>query len=336
MRSRWKFPLIEGAIVDEKSGRWSQSAFFNELLPSDDQLPEVWHQAEPNDWVSDVEAWRRWCDYLQTGGAAENVLGLARMAASRRIEELKRGVNPLRQTIRQSLSRFVVPMLSPVDVRPHLANPNQWKPLRSACELANAWFKADEIPESVRTVLNTCREYRGATLLLGIFEHADDIENTGRPTQTDLMLILAMNGGLAAVAVEGKVDEEFGPKVEKWRSEALPEKDEKDKRLRIICEELGLKPDDVGQISYQLLHRSYAAIANARRYGAKHAMTLIHSFSRENPTFKGTDRFEDLQEFAEVLRAPLSARNAASGAIRLGGVSFRTAWVADKPVSTAL
>ncbi len=328
MQSRWRFPLVEGTVVDENTGRWSQSAFATELL-SEEQA-ECWHQAEPQGWVSDLDAWRRWNDYLETDRAAETILQLARLASFRRMRELEKTTLPSPEGVRRSKSPFLVPMLSPDEVRAHLGKPTQWKPLRSACELATAWFTAGDIPLSVRTILDSCEDYRGAALLHGIFEHGDDIEKTGRSTQTDLMLTLKLRDGFAAVAIEGKVDEAFGPKVEEWRKSGSPGKK---RRLQVICDVLGLSPDAVDDLFYQLLHRSYAAVAQARRYGTKRAMMLVHSFSEANPTFAGADRFEDLQVFAHSLRVPLPARNSVSEPVALGDVEFRIAWVTDKPVS---
>lgn len=63
---RWRFPRIEGIIVNKETGEWSDGAFLNGLLGEDDQSPVVWYQAAPEDDVTDIAAWERWKTYLET------------------------------------------------------------------------------------------------------------------------------------------------------------------------------------------------------------------------------------------------------------------------------
>ena len=85
--SKWKFPEIEGVIVNYETGQWSESAFHNGMLNDDDQVPEVWHQAEPMDWVKDVEAWERWLEYLHTPASKDMIHKLALRNAEHRIRK---------------------------------------------------------------------------------------------------------------------------------------------------------------------------------------------------------------------------------------------------------
>ena len=63
---RWKFPIAKGFIADEENGLWSDGAFFNDLLIEEDQVPEVWHPAEPTDPVADAPANARWRAFVAT------------------------------------------------------------------------------------------------------------------------------------------------------------------------------------------------------------------------------------------------------------------------------
>jgi len=70
--------------------------------------------------------------------------------------------------------------------------------------------------------------------------------------------------GLVAVAVEGKVDEAFGPTVAERKADSSRGVEE---RINAISECLGLS-DVHGGIRYQLLHRTASAVLAARQFCA--------------------------------------------------------------------
>jgi hypothetical protein len=98
--------------------------------------------------------------------------------------------------------------------------------------------------------------------------------------------------GLLACAVEGKVDEPFGPTIREWTVNASPGKRE---RLTFLCEQLGLVEPPASDIRYQLLHRTVSAIIEAERFGASAAAMVVHSFS---PAKRWFDEFA---AFAQLL-----------------------------------
>ena len=115
-------------------------------------------------------------------------------------------------------------------------------------------------------------------------------------SHTDV-LILARNGtGLAVIAVEGKVDEEFGPTLVSKRAEATAGQDE---RLEYLHSALGLKSPLDGTIRYQLLHRAASAAIVAREFHASVAVMLVHSFSSSSRWF------DDYKSFGEALGVSL-------------------------------
>jgi hypothetical protein len=88
---RWRFPKIEGIVVRNETGEWSDTAFHNQLLDDDDQLPVVWHQAAPEDDITDIAAWERWTNYLETRRDAGETLRLRALSeAKASIWKLKR------------------------------------------------------------------------------------------------------------------------------------------------------------------------------------------------------------------------------------------------------
>jgi hypothetical protein len=88
----------------------------------------------------------------------------------------------------------------------------------SAKALARCWEAADGSPPSVQALFDSARleELHGLEMLLGIPEHRVPLPGGRRASQTDLFVLARANEGLAAIAVEGKVAEPFGPLVREW------------------------------------------------------------------------------------------------------------------------
>ena len=84
--SKWKFPDAEGIYIDEANGKWREGIFFDD---EDDEPPE-WHQAEPMEWVDDVESWERWLEYLNTPRGKNCVHRMLVVKANAMLLELKR------------------------------------------------------------------------------------------------------------------------------------------------------------------------------------------------------------------------------------------------------
>ena len=212
----------------------------------------------------------------------------------------------------------------PADVIPYLAKQERhWKKGYSAYELAHSWIRAEGIPSPVRSVLDTCPDYVGAALVEGLFERDVDLRTPGRRSQTDLLAFVKLHHGDAAIAVEGKVDEPFGDRVSAWNDYSPG----KERRLAALCESLGLRVADVGDIRYQLLHRTASAIYEAQRYRTTRAIMLVHSFSVADTSFG------DFQAFAESMGLPVPSVNQVSVDREREGVRLRLAWVRDRPTN---
>jgi hypothetical protein len=228
---------------------------------------------------------------------------------------------------RLNMDRFVggpvgLVVRAPDDVKPYLAKPDlHWRKGYSACELATSWLSAGDIPDPVRAVLDSSNTYRGCTLELGHFEKCVNLRSKGRDSQTDLMLRVQLDDGrLAAVAVEGKVSETFGPLVSDW-NDGSPGKQA---RLLRLCTDLGISPEAAGPLRYQLLHRTASALYEADGQGWPEALMLVHSFSTSRAGL------EDFQAFATALGVSCSP-NGMSASITTLGRGLRLGWVADLP-----
>lgn len=102
-----------------------------------------------------------------------------------------------------------------------MAKPDlHWKAGYSAMTLALSWEAAHpHVPDEVSAALGSTgdSELDGLELLLAIPEYQVDLPGGQRPSQTDVLALMRGKHGLVAVAVEGKVDEAFGPTVEEKR-----------------------------------------------------------------------------------------------------------------------
>ena len=224
------------------------------------------------------------------------------------------------------MSRIYLPSRGASDWQWLLASPGlQWKHAASAMALADAWESADGFPVPVAAALETDPELSGLELLLALPEHEVPLRGGSRASQTDLFVLARSGAGeLVTIAVEGKAREPFGDStVSEWRSAETQGRRE---RLAHLLEVLGL-PDGqrLDEVRYQLLHRAASAVIEARRFGARHAVMLVHSFPQ------GEDWFEDFAAFARLYGADAS-RGASVPAGELGGQRLHLAWVSDSPL----
>lgn len=184
-----------------------------------------------------------------------------------------------------------------------------------------AWSNpGNDFPVAIRKVLETCPEYCRAEFIDGFFEREVDLGTPGRNSQTDLMVIVGLGDTLGVIAVEGKVEESFADLIGNWNTSAS-----KQCRLDGLCATLGLDAGRVGNIRYQLLHRTASAVYEAKRYRSHQALMLVHSFSNSHRWF------EDFAAFSVAMGLPIVSPGVCSAPKLCEGVNLRLAWVADTP-----
>lgn len=182
---------------------------------------------------------------------------------------------------------FYIPSQGPQSWQSLLADPEKhWRTGYSARTLAHAWQAARGLPPEIELLFGEDCE-----LLLGIPEHKVDLPGGTRPSQTDLFILMRQQQATIACAIEGKVDEPFGPTLDEWLENPSAGKIQ---RLDFLCHELGLKQPLPGNLRYQLLHRSVSAILEARRFKTDHAAMIVHSFSSTSSWFEDYSMFIDL------------------------------------------
>ena len=206
-----------------------------------------------------------------------------------------------------------------------IASPGlHWKHGASAMALADAWEHADGFPTVVVESLATDPDLAGLTMLLGLPELEVALEGGSRASQTDLFVLARAAGGdLVTIAVEGKAREPFGDQpVSQWRAE---NGEGRKRRLAQLLCALGLADDDrLDPIRYQLLHRTASAVLEARRFGARQAVMLVHSFPQ------GQDWFDDFEAFAGLFGASVS-RGSTVPVRQLDDVRLHLGWASDAP-----
>ncbi len=163
-----------------------------------------------------------------------------------------------------------------------LAEPEkQWRPGYSAMAAAQSW-EAGFPPEVARLLGDD------AELQLAVVEHKVPMPGRGYPSQCDVFALVHAGGADMAVAVEAKVAESFGPTVEEWLGNAPSTN--KLERLTVLLGWLGLSAPPPG-LRYQLLHRTAAAIAEARRFRRPVAAMVVQSFSPERANWPDFEAF---------------------------------------------
>lgn len=222
-----------------------------------------------------------------------------------------------------------IPAARADDWRALLADPQRhWRVGCSAYELAHAWQGASSLPRPVAVALDGA-PFGDLEPLLALPEHKTTIPGAGGSSATDLLLLGRGSGGdLVAVAVEGKVDEPFGPDVGHWLDDDTLDTDNQTVRLVGLAEMLGIGGPVPQDIPYQLLHRTASALIAAQRFNAHHAILLVHSFS---PT---QDHHDEYVRFAKLLGVPGEMGHLEEVGT-LGGIRLYLCWVADKPRAQA-
>lgn len=226
------------------------------------------------------------------------------------------------------MRRLFVPTLGPSDWRRLLADSDkQWKQTKSAFECSIAWEAARKstrgLPPEVANLFDSHDRFQGSSLLLGLPEHQVVLDGGGHLSQADLWLLIDAPIGVTSVAVEAKAGEAFDQIVSDWLKDASAKSGKPD-RLKQACNVLRLSESDVLECRYQLLHRSTAAILEAKRFRLRNALFLVHAFG------DNTKSFEDYRYWASLLGVKAQANCITNVGIR-NEIDMWIAWLSAKP-----
>lgn len=218
------------------------------------------------------------------------------------------------------MPRFFAPADDPADWQRLLAKPDlHWRTGYSARSIAHSWTEARGFPAEIQAIFedSSVSCLHDLEFLIGIPEHEVPLPGGRRPSQNDVFVLAKGSDGLVSIAVEGKVSEPFDSPIDKRFAEPTSGQST---RLDFLLNLLQLSRDDVGAIGYQLLHRTASAVLEAQRFGARHAVMLVHSFSQEMM------HFDDYSAFVGLYGQEAEA-NRLFEAKQLGGITLYLGWV---------
>lgn len=221
------------------------------------------------------------------------------------------------------MSRIYMPTTGPEDWKGKLAGKdNHWKDGFSAKSLAECWEGANGFPKGIKEALDDSefKQFGEINVLFGFPEYKVTLPGGGHASQNDLYVIAKAGSELVSIMVEGKVNEPFGEKVRKWLGD-VPSNG-KQERLAFLLELLNLKEDNCMEVRYQLLHRTASALIEAEKINAKHAIMLVHSFSKEYKWF------EDYKAFVRLFGLN-TEKDRIFGPVNLNGIDLYLGWVSE-------
>jgi len=161
--------------------------------------------------------------------------------------------------------------------------------------VAASWEAAsDQFPVEITAALEGTEDpdLENVELLLAVPEWEVTLPGGITTSHTDVLALARNDRGLVVIAVEAKVNEEFGPTVGEKR---LGASDGQVERIAFLEQVLPLGNPAPDMLRYQLLHRTASAVLTARLFHAHVAVMLVQSFS-------ATGRWrEDFESFCRVL-----------------------------------
>jgi hypothetical protein len=166
-----------------------------------------------------------------------------------------------------------------------LAKPKlHWAPGKSAMSAAASWeaaAAASRLPPEISKVLDAANDpdLTGLELVIAVPEWEVPLPGGKTNSCTDVLAVASNVKGLVVIAVEAKVDEEFGPTIGEKRHAAS---EGQQQRLKFLHRTLGLTKELPDDVRYQLLHRTVSAVLTAKTFHASTAVMIVQSFSPES------------------------------------------------------
>jgi hypothetical protein len=200
-----------------------------------------------------------------------------------------------------------------------LAHPNEhWKTGYSAKTMAHCWEVANGFPKEIRSAIRNSN--LKLEMIFAIPEYQVYLDTRIAPSQNDLFVLSSDSNGLAVIMIEGKVSESFNKTIKKWNNSAG-----KLSRFDFLMKKLELNKSiaNVGNLKYQLFHRTVSAILIAEKYFAKKAIMIVHSFSQSNQWFN------DYLEFSKLINPSINPKVNEINKIKSleSGIELYVGWV---------
>lgn len=220
------------------------------------------------------------------------------------------------------MERIWIPATGPEDWRrqlPDAERDREWRPGRAAWELAHCWAEADGLPEGVRRTFAAAPALPDLDPLLVLPGRRVAIPG-GAPVPTDAWVLARSGPELVSIAVAGTAGETPGPTVGEWLGEDVH--GEREERLAALGELVALPGEPSPRTRALLLERLGAAVHEAGRFNALHAVLLVHAFGAPDGSF--TDLAHLVEQFG------LTAGPGELVTLGRPGIALHFAWVREE------
>jgi hypothetical protein len=216
---------------------------------------------------------------------------------------------------------ILVPAASPDDWKKRQPNPEEQRNAGHPAEaLAARWHGASAFPPEVSELFCGSETVRDARLLLAIPEHQVELARGARASHLNLWLLARTRRGLLSAVIEAVGDEGFETKIPD-RQREHPHHELWPALSRFLeIEQPGATP-----VRSRLLHCTATALLEARRFFARGAVVIAHSFSQ------GREGFRDFHDFVRVMGGTILAPGELVAVAPREGIELFFGW-AQAPV----
>ncbi len=219
--------------------------------------------------------------------------------------------------------KILVPTKNAECWRALLADPEKhWKNGYSAKSAAESWENSNGIPHEIRLALDKSESFEKSELLIAIPEFKVPLPGGARPSQNDILGVLANSRYLSVFTIEAKSRENFDELVRDWFKNASPGKRE---RIEFLIHETEFPDSEYGHLRYQLFHRLASAVIMAKKFRAKNAIMIIQSFVENDKE----NHFSDFEEFVRGY-GKIAPKNAPILLSMKGAQNIYCMWVNSK------
>ena len=180
-----------------------------------------------------------------------------------------------------------------------------WVDERSAKELAKAFCGSGTVavPVELAALLNSNPELGQLEVIDAWPEHKIALDSyRGETRNADLAVLARGPKGNVAITIEAKADEPFA-EIVRTRLEQSPEKSNVPARIEALARGLfGLRPAEIGELRYQLLHGAAASLIFAAEQQAAAAVFAVFEFCGPACSAENLRRNrQDLEKLVDLL-----------------------------------